>query len=225
MYAAQTASVDWDVGRLLHTLDALGLRDDTAFAFTSDHGEMFGSHGRIAKNVFYEEAVRVPFLLRYPAEVDPGIYDACLNTPDIAPSLLGLLGLPIPDSMEGTDLSHVARGEDGPTPEAAFMQGMGHTFQWQDGNEWRAARDGRYTYARWLDGPELLFDNEADPYQHDNLVNDSDHQDTYQRLSEVVDDCMNDLNDPFQPTTWYRDRWVEDRVIVGSATREQPPER
>ena len=225
VYAAQVASLDWEVGRLLSAVDDLGLREDTAVVFTSDHGEMFGSHGRVAKNVFYEEAVRVPFLLRYPGEVEPGVREAPLNTPDIAPTLLGLLDLPVPDSMEGTDLSHVARGEDGPVPEAAFMQGMGHTFLWEDGNEWRGARDGRYTYARWLDGEELLFDNVADPYQQENLVGDPDYRETLERLRAFVDDRIADLEDPFERTTWYRDRWVEDRVIVRSATRELPPER
>ena len=222
VYAAQTASLDWEIGRLLNAVDDQGVRDETAFVFTSDHGEMFGSHGRIAKNVFYEEAVRVPFLLRLPDVVDPGVRTAPLSTPDIAPTLLGLLGLPVPDSMEGTDLSHVARGIDGPVPEAAFMQGMGHTYQWEDGNEWRAARDERYTYARWIDGAELLFDNVEDPYQLENLVDDPDHRDAYERLSAFVDERMAELNDPFERTTWYRDRWETDRVIVRSATRELP---
>jgi len=222
VYAAQTASIDWEVGRLLEAVDDAGVRDETAFVFTSDHGEMFGSHGRIAKNVFYEEAVRVPFLLRLPGVVEPDVLSAPLNTPDIAPTILSLLGLPVPDSMEGTDLSHVARGDDGPVPEAAFLQGMGHTYQWTDGNEWRAARDERYTYARWHDGTELLFDNVEDPYQLENLADDPDHEAAYERLSSFVDDRMDNLDDPFEPTTWYRDRWTSDRVIVRSATRELP---
>lgn len=220
VYAAQTASLDWELGRLLNAIDDAEIRDDTAFVFTSDHGEMFGSHGRIAKNIFYEEAVRVPFLLRLPGEVDPGIRTTPLNTPDIVPTLLSLLGLPVPNSMEGTDLSHIARGDAGPSPEAAFLQGMGHTFQWEDGNEWRGARGKRYTYARWRDGGELLFDNLEDPYQLHNLVNDPQHRDAYDRLSSFVDDRMDALNDPFKPTTWYRNRWTDGRVIVRSATRE-----
>jgi arylsulfatase A-like enzyme len=132
---------------------------------------MFGSQGRIAKKIFYEEAARVPFLLRWPGEVEPRVLDAPLNTPDIAPTLLSLMGLPVPDSMEGMDLSHLARGQIGPEPEAAFMQGMRHTYQWHDGDEWRAVRTERYTYAKMLaDGSEYLFDNYRDPYQQNNLV-------------------------------------------------------
>src|SRR5690606_6676716 len=107
VYYAMTANLDWNVGRILEVLDEAGLRDETIFVFTSDHGEMFGAQGRRAKNIFYEEAVRVPFLLRYPGRHEPGqVTDVCLNTPDIMPTLLGLMGLDIPDTVEGMDLSH-----------------------------------------------------------------------------------------------------------------------
>ena len=65
VYYAMTANLDRNIGRLLRAVDDLGLRDDTIFVFTSDHGEMFGAQGRRAKNIFYEEAVRVPFLVRW----------------------------------------------------------------------------------------------------------------------------------------------------------------
>jgi arylsulfatase A-like enzyme len=224
-YAAQTASLDWEVGRLLRALRQLNLADDTIFVFTSDHGEMFGSHGRVAKKIFYEEAARVPFLLRWPGRVAPHREDACLNTPDVAPTLLSLMDLPVPDSMEGMDLSRRAREGDGPEPDAALMQGMGHTFQWHDGDEWRAARDKRYTYAEMLDGPTYLFDNENDPYQLDNLAGDPDHRDAEERLREWMHGKMGALGDPFRPTTWFKERWVKDREIVRSATREMPPEQ
>ena len=61
VYYAMTTNLDRNIGRLLQAIDDLGLRDDTIFVFTSDHGEMFGAQGRRAKNIFYEEAVRVPF--------------------------------------------------------------------------------------------------------------------------------------------------------------------
>lgn len=62
VYYAMTANLDWNIGRLLAAVDELGLRENTILVFTSDHGEMFGAQGRRAKNIFYDEAVRVPFL-------------------------------------------------------------------------------------------------------------------------------------------------------------------
>jgi hypothetical protein len=61
------------------------------------------------------------------------------------------------------DLSHCALGRPGPEPKAAFLQGMGATAVFEDGHEWRALRDKRYTYALYrADGSELLFDNQSD---------------------------------------------------------------
>ena len=73
IYYAMTANLDRNLGRLMHALDKAGIADDTILVFTSDHGEMFGSHGRRAKNIFYEEAARVPFVLRYPRKVKGGM--------------------------------------------------------------------------------------------------------------------------------------------------------
>ncbi|MEM7531771.1 MAG: sulfatase [Chloroflexota bacterium] len=225
VYYAMTANLDWNLGRLLDAIDELGLREDTIVIFTSDHGEMFGAQGRRAKNIFYEEAIRVPFLLRWPAQSQPAAHDACLNTPDIMPTLLGLLDLPIPNGVEGTDLRHCVLGEAGPNsdigPEAAFLQGMGATAIFEDGHEWRGLRSKQYTYARFLsDGSECLFDNVADPYQMQNLVEDANHKKVLAHVRTLLQSYMSDLNDTFETCTWYRDHWVEDRVIQRTATMD-----
>ena len=126
VYYAMTANLDRNIGRLLHAIDDLGLRDNTIFVFTSDHGEMFGAQGRRAKNIFYEEAVRVPFLVRWPGQIPTAhVSDACLNTPDIMPTLLSMLELPIPGEVEGRDLSNTQKypGEC----HTAFIPGEAHT--------------------------------------------------------------------------------------------------
>jgi arylsulfatase A-like enzyme len=221
VYYAMTANLDWNVGRLLKALDEQNLSRDTVFVFTSDHGEMSGAHGRIAKKIFYEEAIRIPFLLRWPEKVPAGrVCDACLDVPDVMPTLLSLMGLPIPSSIEGMDLSHAALGKAGPEPEAAFLQGMGHTFQWRDGDEWRALRDKRYTYAIMRVGrSEYLYDNRNDPYQMKNLANDPSHADTLTRFRDMLRRRMAKLNDTFESTTWYGEHWTKDRIILRSAAR------
>jgi arylsulfatase A-like enzyme len=220
VYYAMTANLDWNIGRLLDAIDEAGLRENTIFVFTSDHGEMFGAQGRRAKNIFYEEAVRVPFLLRWHGHTPVGhTSDVCLNTPDIMPTLLSLMGLPIPEKVEGTDLSHCAFGDTGREPEAAFMQGMGCTARWEDGYEWRALRTKRYTYAIYhADGSELLFDNLADPYQKKNLINAPQSAEIVSHFRTMLQKRMEALNDTFNACTWYRDRWTENRIIRRTAT-------
>lgn len=221
VYHAMTANLDWNVGRVLDGLDALGLAESTIVVFTSDHGEMFGAHGRLAKKIFYEEAVRVPFLARLPGRIAEGsVSDACLNAPDIMPTLLGLMEIPVPSSVEGFDLSHAALGRSGEEPSAAFMQGMGHTFQWRDGDEWRALRDKRYTYAVMrADRSEYLFDNLNDPLQKQNLAGSTENLQMQEGYRAQLSRRMSELNDTFEATTAYRDMWTEDRRIARSATR------
>jgi len=216
VYYAMTANLDWNLGRLLREVEELGLAEDTVLIFTSDHGEMFGSHGRIAKSIFYEEAVRVPFLIRQPGRIAPRESDVCLNTPDIAPTLCGLLRLPVPSSYEGMDLSTHALTGEGQEPDAALLQGMGAVYQWRDGYEWRAVRDKRRTFAIEREGRvEHLYDNVADPYQLRN-IEDPALRSHYRRL---LKEKMALFDDTFEACTWYGEHWVKDKVILRSTTR------
>ncbi len=225
-YYAMTANLDWNVGRLLDALKDLGLDDNTIVVFTSDHGEMFGAHGRMKKNIFYEEAVRIPFLMRWPGEIPPGqVSDACLDVVDVMPTLLGLAGLESPAEVEGMNLSHLARGQDGPEPAHAFLMNTGACALWEDGHEWRALRTAQHTYAvnrgggeRALPRQELLFDNVADPYQQHNLANEPASADVITQFREQLAQRMRTLNDTFPASSWYREHWIEDRIIQRTAT-------
>ncbi len=223
-YYAMTTNLDRNIGRLLHAIDELGVRDNTIFVFTSDHGEMFGAQGRRAKNIFYEEAVRVPFLIRWPRHIpEAHVSDVCLNTPDIMPTLLSMMNLPIPEDVEGTDLRHAAvpceTSQPFDEPAAAFMQGMGCTAKWEDGYEWRALRTKQHTYAvHRPDGSEKLFDNVADPFQTRNLIDDSASAALREELRAMLKGRMDALNDTFEACTWYRDNWTADRIILRTAT-------
>ncbi len=219
VYYAMTANVDWNIGRLQSAIRDAGIEDNTILVFTSDHGECFGAHGRMKKNIFYEEAARVPMLIKWPAAIPAGHKsDACLSNVDIMPTLLGLVGADVPDEVEGMDLSHCARGESGPEPEFAFLQNTGACAAWEDGHEWRAIRTKQYTYAVYkIDGKRLLFDNTADPYQTVNLL-DQDVADLGSKLSRKLETKMAELNDGFEVSSFYRDNWVsEDRLILRTA--------
>lgn len=218
-YYAMTANLDWNLGRLIEALRKAEELEETILVFTSDHGEMFGAHGRRAKNIFYEEAARVPFLIHWPARIAAGrVSDACLNTPDIMPTLLGLMDLPVPQTVEGMGLSHCALGRRGPEPEAALMQNTGACAAWRDGYEWRALRDKRFTYAVYRrDGAELLFDNRNDPYQMRNLAGDPKQADRLSQFRQMLRRQMGGLGDTFERCTWYRDRWTRDRNILRGA--------
>lgn len=218
VYYAQTASVDRNLGRLLRALDESGAAQDTILVFTSDHGEMFGSHGRYGKYIFYEEAARVPLMIRWPAAVRPGTKTGALaGTPDLMPTLLSLLGLPVPRGVEGADLSAQVKGRSG-GPREQYLQCMGSTAAWADGTEWRAVRDREYTYAIYRrDGSELLFHNARDPFQQNNLAGNRAQAARLRHYREMSAKWRREHNDTFESCTWYRDRWTRERNIVQTA--------
>lgn len=220
VYYAMTANLDDNIGRLMAAIKEMGLDENSIIIFTSDHGELFGAHGRRAKNIFYEEAVRVPFFLRYAAGgLTGGENDICLNTVDLMPTLLGMMDLPVPDEVEGGDYSRTLLGQSNEEPAGALMMGTGATAAWEDGHEWRAFRTRQYTYAVYKsDGQELLFDNLADPFQMHNLMEDPAYAPVAAELRARMMAQMEKINDTFESSSYYEQHWVEDRIIKCTAT-------
>ena len=141
---------------------------------------------------------------------------------DILPTLAGLADMAVGEDVEGMDLSHCARGETGAEPEAALLQGCGATAIWEDGHEWRAVRDKRFTYGVFrLDGKEMLFDRANDPYQLRNVIEDPAYAEDRSRLRQLMETKMARINDTFERSSWYRDNWTDgDRRILRSATAD-----
>ncbi len=226
VYYAMTANLDWNVGRVIDAVDQAGIADNTVIVFTSDHGDMLGAQGRMKKNIFYEEAARVPFLIRWPGKIPKGhVSDACMNTVDIMPTLLAFAGLPPPKEVQGVDLSHCAFGKKGPAPEYAFLMNTGACAAWEDGHEWRGLRNKKYTYAvfrgwkkKGLPRKELLFDNQADPHQMKNLAETPAGRKLLGDFRKKLAAKMKSLGDTFPASSWYRDNWIENRIIKRTAT-------
>lgn len=211
---AMTAAVDADIGKLVNSLRKNGLLDNTVIVFTSSRGEMFGSHGRRSANIFYEEAVRVPFIVKHGNRFCAKRIKTCINTPDIMPTVLSLLGLPIPEGVSGVDLRSVFADGGEAVENDVLMTGTGPAAVWGDGREWRALRTEKYTYAVYLSGgEEYLFDNIADPCQLNNLASDGDYSDILSELKEKMLDRMNAIGDTFEKNSFYKKNWVNKRKI------------
>jgi len=114
--------LDDSIGRILRRLDDLGLTDDTAVVFTSDHGDLFGDHGLMLKHfVHYRGVTRVPLLIRLPG-ASPRRSDALVSSADIAPTLLGLGDLPRFRGIQGVDLTGVLTGRANGVREALLVE-------------------------------------------------------------------------------------------------------
>ena len=111
-YLRCVASIDDNVGRMLDYLDAEGIADDTIVIYTSDQGFFLGDHGWYDKRFMYEESLRMPFLVRYPREIQPGSScDAMALNIDFAETWLDYAGLSTPDDMQGTSLRPLFNGD------------------------------------------------------------------------------------------------------------------
>ncbi len=188
-YYAAITFIDDEVGRIVAALKQAGRFENTLILITSDHGDMLGSHGTVLKRKPWAESLQVPGVVHYPTVVPAGQE---LSVPfshvDVVPTLLGLAGMDGAGSMSGTDLSaHLLAPEhggmsDASPPESVYAQSYTRTEQ-DEFEPWRGVRTERYTYARHKDRPWLLYDNESDPFQMENLAG----QPAYSRLQAELD--------------------------------------
>jgi len=123
-YYTMVRLIDREFGRILCCLDELGLADNTIVIFTSDHGELLGDHGLWLKGPFhYEELVRIPLLVRWPAGFPQGRKIAGLiSHVDLVPTVLAALRQPLPQNLDGVDAGPMLRGETAATREAVFIE-------------------------------------------------------------------------------------------------------
>ena len=115
--------MDQEFGKLLAALDRANLANNTIVVFTSDHGEQIGSHGLEGAGVAYEESVRVPLAIRFPRVLHGDASDILASQVDILPSVLGLVGEPAFEGLEGHDLSPLLLGVKADRPESVFIEG------------------------------------------------------------------------------------------------------
>ena len=212
-YYAHCAALDKCLGDLMETLEQTGLAKNTIVVFTSDHGEMMGSQGRppCQKQTPWDESIRVPFLLRLPAGADGktagrGV-PAPINTPDILPTLLGLVGLSVPASVQGEDLSALVRAAGGAADRAALVMNVSPFGGNQKDKEFRGIRTARYSYIRSLEGPWLLYDNQVDPCQMTNLAGRAEHAKIQDELERQLQAEMKKHKVDFRPRQAYLDEW------------------
>jgi arylsulfatase A-like enzyme len=208
-YWGLVSQVDRSVGVILEELEKLGLADNTIVVYTSDHGDMMGSHRLLAKTVMYEEAVRVPWLMRVPelkgkSGVLPGRYSHI----DLVPTLLDLMG-GAPDGLPGKSLAPVLRGEHGARDDV-FIQWNGAEGELSAGlpgttrDDVKRVKDAPIRTVITQDGWKLckcerdksqLFDLNTDPCETRNLYGDESHTDRVRDLSKRISAWQESVKD------------------------------
>jgi N-acetylglucosamine-6-sulfatase len=176
--AEMLLAVDESLGRIVEVVDASGQRDDTFILFMSDNGFFYGEHGlSLERRLPYEESVRTPLLIRYPALVQPGtrIDDLALSI-DVAPTVLDVGGAEIGDHVQGRSLVPLLQGGETDWRQSVLIEF--YTYEnpmpWLLDMDYRAVRTDRYKYIHWMHHPDEseLYDLETDPYETKNVIDD-----------------------------------------------------
>lgn len=195
-------SVDDNVGRVLDRLDADGSASDTIVVYTSDNGFFLGEHGLFDKRLMYESSIRVPLLLRWPAQVPAGQVDRshmALNI-DIAPTLLDLCAAGEVPAMQGRSLRPLLRGGDAPWREdflyEYFEYPAGHCVR-----KHRGLRTARWKLIHFFEQPQEweLYDLQADPQERTNLIDAPAQADTVAALRARLAELRHELGDADPP--------------------------
>ena len=182
-YYANVEFLDTEFGRVRQALEQEGVLDETILMYMSDHGEAAGLGGVMGKSgLLYEPIVRQPLVLRYPALGVSGLkLDALMENVDVAPTVLDLLGLPVPSVFEGTASTQVLRGGRAVRSDAISRRGQDLSFM-------RMVRTERYKLIEYADGLRELYDLMQDPDEVDNRIATADPgvlQDLLHRLERA----------------------------------------
>jgi arylsulfatase A-like enzyme len=211
-YCAHICALDEQLGRIWKTLRKEGIEEETIFVYTSDHGDMLGSHGQENKQRPWDESVLVPFLLRYPSALgnESRIVDIPICTLDIMPTLLDLCGIDIPDTVQGVSFAPYLLGRNVPPVDAALIECIhpfGQFIHEDGGKEYRGIRTEQYTYVRDLQGPWLLYDNVKDPCQLDNLIGTPEGDALLPELDAKLQSLLDRHGDEFLHGDDYINLW------------------
>lgn len=203
-YFANITGVDKQIGRVISALEAKGLIENTIIVFTSDHGDLMGSHNKMGKTVEYEESFGVPFLISYPSKLEHRIENLLLGSTDIMPTLLGLMNMKadIPATVDGIDYSRLLLDKN--TNEVTKPKSALYLSKYKK----KGVRTDKYTFTISKDGSiSSLFDNINDPYQLTNLDFYSLPENEQQFLLTELGTWLAKAND-----IWYQEEKFADLI-------------
>ncbi|WP_158970617.1 sulfatase-like hydrolase/transferase [Paraglaciecola sp. L3A3] len=194
-YYALISQMDEQIGRVIKALKASGEYDNTYIVFASDHGLSMGSHGLMAKQSLYEDAIKAPLVISGPNIKGNSNSQALTYLYDIFPTLVDLVDLAVPKSVQGQSLKPLIQGEKTEVRDYMF-----NAFK----DKFRSISDGKWKLIRYTElDKNQLFDLENDPNELHDLVGSAQYQGKLAELVTQMKLTQQQFNDhaPFTATT------------------------
>lgn len=185
-YYAFVKEIDVWVGKILDKVDDLGLAEDTLIIFTSDHGEMLGAHGMREKNVFYEESVRIPLLMRFPGRIRAGsVVDAPVSQINLYSTIQDYLGSEKHESDGETLRRFIEKQSKEKDPYAVSEWNWRGPVQ---PNLMVRTREWKYFIPNTADSKvmNVLYDLKNDPLEMNNLIGKNPDKEKSRKQAEYM---------------------------------------
>ncbi|MBD3185359.1 sulfatase-like hydrolase/transferase, partial [Candidatus Bathyarchaeota archaeon] len=180
LYHAMVAQIDANVGRLLDKLDELGITDDTVVVFTSDHGDMQGSHGLKNKTLPHEESAGIPLIIKEPGGAVGMVAQVPVSGVDFYPTCLEYAGIEAPGDLPGLSLAQVTATGD--------VSRFSNRPVFSEMRDWKMIRHGnlKLVVRGWFYEPTAFFNLERDPYELDNLIDEESWSNDITRMRDKL---------------------------------------
>ncbi len=202
------AAIDESLGKVLETLEAIGELDNTIIIYSSDNGYFLGEHTFNDKRLAYENSMRVPMLIRYPKLIKPKtvVKQQCLNI-DMAPTILDLAGIEIPDYMQGESMMQLISGEPSPKWRTSILFEYYLDTYWPyAGPNQIAVRTDRYKLVDSFLKNDIdeLYDLQNDPGEMTNLITLEQYDDVEDKLRQEAERLKEKYNYKADRDWWLR---------------------
>jgi arylsulfatase A-like enzyme len=198
-YYAMIEQVDTEVGRMLKTLEELGMADNTIVIYMSDHGDMLGDHGIYEKGpYFYDCLTRVPLIIRWPGKYKAGLKsDALVELVDLAPTLMDAAGLTTLAGMQGKSLTPLLTGASREHRDSVYMEYYNAVAKYTPTPMATCVRTDKFKVSYWqtLSTGEL-YDLKNDPGEVHNLWGLAEHKDVQAEMMQRLVTRMIASTDP-----------------------------
>ena len=225
-YCEMILSIDDSVGRVMASLRERGVAQNTLILFTSDGGHFWGEHGLIDKRCAYEESIRIPLLAHSPSLIKPGTKcEAVVANIDVAPTLLELAGLAIPDTVDGQSFAGLLKE---PSATDSWRKALLYEYYWEpqfpQTPTMFCLREERFKLIQYhgIWDTDELYDLTSDPHETRNLIDDPAHQKRVAQMRKQLHHQLNETGGLAIPLGFKRNHGSNLRSANGSKRADFP---